>query len=78
MRSGTFYLNNNGSRWVNLTNGEKDKFLLITPEGDKRIRTVEFYSQFGNHGYINFKFRGERLSRFPEEEKINNLMVVKL
>ena len=47
MRNGTFYLNNSGSRWINLTNGQKDKLTFVTESGKTVVRTAIFYESFG-------------------------------
>ena len=52
MRNGTFYLNNLGSRWVNLTNGQKDKLTFLTESGKTVVRTAIFYESFGNFGSV--------------------------
>jgi len=47
-RTGTYYLNNSGSRWVILTNGKRDSLTLLTKGGKTITRQVEFWSSFGN------------------------------
>ena len=61
MRNGTFYLNNNGSRWVNLTNGQKDKITLKTVSGKDVTRTVIYYESFGNFGAALISYQGKKL-----------------
>jgi hypothetical protein len=51
----TYYLNNNGSRWININNGKKDKVMVCFPEkgninGKWQIKeyTVAYYEAIGN------------------------------
>ena len=62
MRNGTFYLNNNGSRWINLTNGKKDKHTWETVTGQKVTRTIIFYESFGNFGSATISYKGKKIS----------------
>jgi len=62
MRTGTFYLNNNGSRWVNLTNGKKDKRSWQTEGGKTITRTVIYYESFGNFGSCLISYKGKKIS----------------
>jgi len=61
MRNGTYYLNNSGSRWVNLTNGQKDKITLKTVSGKDVTRTVIYYESFGNFGSALISYQGKKL-----------------
>jgi len=58
--TGTFYLNNDGSRWVNLPRSEKHRFLLICPDGKYKIRLADFFEAFGNFSVTHFRYCGKR------------------
>lgn len=64
MRNGTFYLNNSGHKWVNLTNGKKDKITLYTKTGQPVVRTVIYYEAFGNFGTARISYKGKKISVF--------------
>jgi len=66
MRTGFFYLNNNGSRWVILENGKKPKINVLTPEGFKKL-TPLYYSSFGNFGAVAIKYKGIKYNLLPED-----------
>jgi hypothetical protein len=66
MRNGTFYLNNSGHKWVNLTNGKKDKITLYTKTGQPVVRTVIYYEAFGNFGTARISYKGKKISVFPD------------
>jgi len=59
--NGTFYLNNSGSKWVNFTNGKKDKISLQTESGKTIERTVIYYFSFGNFGGALISYKGEKI-----------------
>ncbi len=61
MRTGTFYLNNTGHRWVNLTNGKKDKVFAYI-NGELIERTAIYYESFGNFAAANISYKGKRYS----------------
>jgi hypothetical protein len=65
--NGTYYLNNRGSRWVNLTNGKKDKITLTNKAGDLITRTVQFYEQFGNFAVAHISYKGKKIRVFGDE-----------
>ena len=62
MRNETFYLNNSGSRWINLTNGKKDKLTFKTESGKTIIRTVIFYESFGNFASACISYKGKKIN----------------
>lgn len=62
MLNGTYYLNNSGHRWVNYTNGKKDKIVLSTVSGKLITRTVIFYESFGNFGSAVISYKGKKIS----------------
>jgi arabinogalactan endo-1,4-beta-galactosidase len=61
MTNGTFYLNNSGSRWINLTNGQKDKLTFLTESGKTVVRTAIFYESFGNFGSVCISYKGKKI-----------------
>jgi hypothetical protein len=64
--TGTFYLNNSGHRWVQLINGKRSKITLTTLSGKKVIRTVNFYSSFGNFATANISYKGKKINIFAD------------
>jgi hypothetical protein len=66
MRNGTFYLNNSGHKWVNLTNGKKDKIVLKTISGQLITRTVIYYESFGNFATCRISYKGKKISVFMD------------
>ena len=66
MLHGTFYLNNNGSRWINYNNGVKDSITLQTKDGKSITRKVNYYSSFGNFGTANISYKGKKIDVFAD------------
>ena len=66
MRTGTFYLNNSGTRWVNLTHGHKDKITLKTKSGNDVTRTVIYWEQFGNFATARISYKGKKIDVFTD------------
>jgi major membrane immunogen (membrane-anchored lipoprotein) len=63
----TYYLNNRGSRWVNLDkNGNKDKITLETKSGKLITRTAQFHEQFGNSVTTMITYKGKRMMVFAD------------
>ena len=62
MRTGVFYLNNSGSRWVNLINGKRDKRTWLTESGKEVVRTVIYYESFGNFGSCCISYKGKKIN----------------
>jgi hypothetical protein len=63
----TFYLNNTGSRWIQIDRfGNKDKITLETKSGKLITRTCQFYEQFGNFAIIQITYKGKRMMVFPD------------
>lgn len=67
MRTGIYYLNNHGSRWVRLVNGKREKITLQTKTGKTVTRSVNYYSSFGNFTTCNISYKGKRINVFPDE-----------
>jgi S-adenosylmethionine hydrolase len=66
MRSGTYYLNNYGSRWVHLENGKKTTITLETKSGKSITRTVIYYEAFGNWATALISYKGKKISVFSD------------
>ena len=66
MRTGTYYLNNNGSRWVVLINGKREQREFSTKTGAKVVRTVNYYESFGNFATCNISYKGKKVNVFPD------------
>ena len=66
MFNGTYYLNNTGHKWVNYTNGQKDKINLHTATGKTITRTVIYYESFGNFATALISYKGKKISVFPD------------
>ena len=61
MRNGTYYLNNNGSRWVVFENGKKVKVKLQTKSGNAVERTAIYFFSFGNFGGVRINYKGRAI-----------------
>ena len=72
-RTGLFYLNNTGSRWVILDEtGRREKRTFKTKSGAKVVRRVNYYEAFGNFATANISWNGKKIDVFPDtilEEK---------
>ena len=66
MYTGTLYLNNTGSRWINYTNGVKDTITLKNKKGQDVTRKVNFYQSFGNFGTANISYKGKKINVFAD------------
>ena len=66
MRTGTFYLNNYGSRWINLINGKRETITLKTKAGKTITRKVIFFEMFGNFATALISYKGKKISVFPD------------
>jgi hypothetical protein len=66
MRNGTYYLNNNGSRWVAYEDGKKTTVTLETKSGKLITRTVIYYESFGNWATALISYKGEKMSVFND------------
>lgn len=66
MATGTFYLNNNGSKWIVLINGKKSKITLTTKSGKTIVRTAIYYSMFGNFATVLISYKGKKINVFPD------------
>ena len=66
MKTGTFYLNNYGSRWINLNNGKRETITLKTKAGKTITRKVIFFEMFGNFATALISYKGKKISVFPD------------
>ena len=66
MRTGTYYLNNSGSRWIILENGKRVKQTFETKSGKKIERTVNFFQSFGNFATCNISYKGKKINVFAD------------
>ena len=57
------YLNNSGSRWV--TPGDMN-FVLVLPDGTKKVRKADYYESFGNFAAISYRYHGHRYAALPK------------
>ena len=65
MRNGTYYLNNNGSRWVSYP---KEKVLVFDgSNGYCKMRTIEYYEAFGNFASACLRYKGKMVSALLED-----------
>lgn len=62
MRNGTFYLNNNGSKWVTFENGKKVKLKFLTTSGKEIYRTAIYFKSFGNFGSVLISYKGKKIN----------------
>lgn len=56
MPHGCLYLNNDGSRWVT----QDMRFVLVLPDGTRKVRLAEFYESFGNFARTCYRVKGKR------------------
>ena len=63
----TYYLNNNGSRWVNRdSDGRNDTITLETKAGHAITRRVKFWESFGNFATARISYKGKMISVFAD------------
>ena len=62
MPCGCLYLNNDGSRWV--TNDMR--FVLVMPDGTRKVRLAEYYFSFGNLAGIAYRLQGKIYNGLPK------------
>lgn len=55
MPVGCLYLNNSGDKWVT----QDMRFVLVMPDGTRKVRLAEYYYSFGNFAGIAYKFKGK-------------------
>jgi hypothetical protein len=62
--NGTYYLNNQGSRWVIYENGKKPIHEFMSNNGETVKRTAIFYESFGNFATVQISWKGKKISVF--------------
>ncbi len=62
MPHGCLYLTNSGSRWVT----RDMRFVLVMPDGTKKVRIADYFSSLGNFGTIGYRVNGKRHESFPK------------
>jgi hypothetical protein len=63
----TLYLNNDGSRWIEFDGRKRDmKFVLVLPDGSRKVRQADYYFAFGNFAGIAYRYRGQRFNGLPK------------
>lgn len=64
----TLYLNNSGDKWVEVDeNGNRDmRFILVMPDGTRKIRKADYYESFGNFYSIEFRIGRIKYGGLPE------------
>lgn len=67
MKTGTYYLNNSGHRWVTFENGKKVKHTFYTKTGREIIRTIVFFESFGNFATCKISYKGKKISVFTDQ-----------
>lgn len=76
MRNGTYYLNNNGSRWVVFENNKKVKVKFKTTSDKEVERTAIYFFSFGNFGGCRISYKGKKidvlLDTILDDEMDNN------
>lgn len=77
MRTGTFYLNNHGSKWVVLPKEKHMKARVIHRAANyDKIRTIDYFESFGNFGAAVVRYKGKKHSILPEgPDKDGNILL---
>ncbi len=62
------YLNNSGSRWVEVNaQGKRDmEFVLVLPDGTRKARQADWYESFGNFAALAYRYKGKRYRALPK------------
>jgi hypothetical protein len=53
------YLNNSGDRWIDSDKKEM-QFVLVLPDGTKKVRKADYYESFGNFAATVYRYKGQR------------------
>ncbi len=65
----TLYLNNSGSRWVEVKDGTRVRdmpFVLVLPDGTRKARQADWYESFGNFAALAYRYKGKRYRALPK------------
>ena len=67
MKTGTYYLNKQGSKWVVLDQeGRRERLIFTTKSGRKVRRRVIYYESFGNHAVCAISWKGHLIKVFAD------------
>ena len=61
----TLYLNNTGHRWID-TDKSVMRFVLVLPDGQRKVRHADCYEAFGNFAVLCYRYQGKRFRGFPK------------
>ena len=67
--TGVYYINSSGSKWVVRPN-EPFRLEVYNNHGkliDSKLRKSDYYESFGNFVSYNFRYKGKRYSRLPND-----------
>jgi hypothetical protein len=67
IENGCLYLNNSGSRWIIIENGEKIKVSVLFPDGHIEKRTCLYFESFGNFAVTCISLKGKKQTFFQDE-----------
>lgn len=62
----TYYLNNNGSRWIVMDNNRRVQMTFTTKSGTEVKRRVKYFESFGNFGLCAISWKGKLIKVFPD------------
>ena len=62
----TYYLNNNGSRWIVMDNNRRVQMTFITKSGLVVKRRVKYFESFGNFALCAISWKGKLITVFPD------------
>ena len=72
MRTGTYYMNNSGSKWITYP---KEKIYLCDPTNKYfKLRTIEYMEAFGNFAVACISYKGKKIKGFIQD--CNGVMVL--
>ncbi len=70
------YLNNSGSKFKSLDPKEMKCRLVHKAENYNKVRTIEYFENFGNFVACVLKYKGKRISCLPSTVDANQLHVL--
>lgn len=62
----TLYLNNYGDKWIIEPRKVHHRFVLVLPDGTRKIRQADYFYAFGNFAGWSFRYKGKRTSGLPD------------
>ena len=65
----TYYLNNNGSRWINLNRerGKREK-IPVKLGGITKQRTIQYWEACGNFAFPSIRIKGKNVAVYPNSD----------